>query len=107
MPTGALLTLQGPTVTIAGGVVNIQAQNNVALRAGSNVAVQAAGNLALQSGAGTALQAGAPLDLKGPMIRLNGGTKPLATLGSQVTVEGFGGTAHGQIITGSPTILGN
>jgi len=80
-PTG--VTLQGPTVTIAGGVVTIQAQNNVALRAGG------------------------PLDLKGSMIRLNGGTKPLATLGSQVKVETSTGPALGQIVTGSQTILGN
>ena len=104
-PTG--VTLQGPTVTIAGGVLNIQAQNNVALRAGLNVAVQAGSKLALQSGAGTALQAGGPLDLKGSMIRLNGGTKPLATLGSQVKVDTSTGPALGQIVTGSPTILGN
>lgn len=44
------------------------------------------------------------LDLKGTAIRLNGGTKPLATVGSQVQVPG---QPIGQVMTGSGTILGN
>ncbi|MDP1947327.1 MAG: hypothetical protein Q8L77_07485 [Nitrospirota bacterium] len=118
-PSG--VKLQGPTVTILGGVVTIEAQNNVALRAGSNVdvrtgvnlsvstggntSVQTGANLSLRSGAGTLVQASAPLDLKGSMISLNGGTKPLATVGSHVQVTP--GSSSGQIVTGSPTILGN
>lgn len=118
-PSG--VKLQGPTVTILGGVVTIEAQNNVALRAGSNVdvrtgvnlsvstggntSVQTGANLSLRSGAGTLVQASALLDLKGAMISLNGGTKPLATVGSHVQVPP--GSSSGQIITGSPTILGN
>ena len=115
------VTLQGPTVTITGGAVNIQAQNNVGLTAGSNVAmrvgsdlsasvgrnstIQTGSNLAILSGAGATLSASGRLDLKGSQIVLNGGTKPLATVGSHVQVTP--GSSSGQIITGSPTILGN
>lgn len=114
------VTPQGPTVTIAGGAINIEAQNNVALNArsnltvrvgsdlsvsaGSNTSVQAGGNLILRSGAGTVLHASGPLDLKGSTILWNGGTKTLATVGSLVQVPGLPG---GQIMTGSSTVPGN
>jgi uncharacterized protein YraI len=92
--------------------VNIQAQSNVAVRAGAdlsatvgrNTSVQTGANLSLRSGAGTALQAAGSLDLKGSTILLNGGTKPVATVGSQVQMPG---QPIGQVITGSPTVLGN
>ncbi|MDE3039974.1 MAG: hypothetical protein KGJ82_05295 [Nitrospirota bacterium] len=114
------VTLRGPTVTIAGGVVTIEAQNTMALNGhsdmsvrasanlsvstGGNTSVQTGSNLTLRSGAGALLQASGPLDLKGSTILLNGGTKPLATVGSQVQVPG---QPIGQVITGSPTVLGN
>jgi len=40
-----------------------------------------------------------PLDLKAPLIKLKGGTKPLATVDSAV--------GNGKVLTGSPTIHGN
>jgi len=90
------MTLQGPTVTIAGGNIQIQAQQNTAITAAST--------LTLQSGGATALQASGSLNLKGSTIVLNGGTKPLATVGSQVQVPG---QPIGQIMTGSGTLMGN
>jgi hypothetical protein len=118
---GTVLQASGPFDLIGGGVVTVQAQSNMALTASSNVAVRAgadflatvgrntsiqtASNLALRSSAGTTLQASGPLDLKGSTILLNGGTKPLATVGSQVQV--VPGSSTGQIVTGSPTVLGN
>jgi hypothetical protein len=128
MSDSSRLTLQGPTVTIAGGAVTIRTQNNLALEAGLNVtvragadlsamvgrntAVQTSSTLALRSGsdlslrsdAGTVLQAAGSLNLKGSMILLNGGTKPLATVGSQVQIPG---QPNRQVVTGSPTVLGN
>jgi hypothetical protein len=44
------------------------------------------------------------LDLKGGVIRHNGGGKPLATVGSQVQVPG---QPIGQVTTGNNAILGN
>jgi hypothetical protein len=61
----------------------------------------------MQSQAGTYIKAGSTvtvegsgtMDLKGAMIKLNGGNKPVATIGSTV--------GNGKVLSGSPTILGN
>jgi hypothetical protein len=105
---------QWPTVTIEAGELDVRAANTMTLMAGSSVSVRASGNLALSSSGTAVLQAGATLDLQGSLIRLNGGGKPLATVGSLVqplpgSPTGSGGavSANAQVVTGSPTILGN
>ncbi len=103
-PTGT--TLQAPTLLLQSlnGTI-IESQKNVSLRAGQHLSVDTAENLSMRTGAATTFQSGGTLDVKGSSIRLNGGTKPLATLGSQVQI--VPGQSIGQVITGSPTILGN
>lgn len=98
-------TLQAPSITIvsADGVA-IQAQRNISLSAGQNLAMQAAANAAIKGSATTAIEGSGLLDLKGATIKLNGGTKPLATVGSQVQIPK---QAIGQVITGSANVLGN
>lgn len=76
--------------------VSVQAGTNISIRASQNVSVHSSGTAIVESQG--------MLDLKGTAIRLNGGTKPLATVGSQVQVPG---QPIGQVMTGSGTILGN
>jgi hypothetical protein len=97
-PAGA--TLQAPTLSFL-------SLEGIALQSNKGIAVTAGTGLTMQSQAGTSIKAGSALsvdssgtmDLKGASIKLNGGSKPLATVGSAV--------GNGKVITGSPTILGN
>lgn len=103
-PTGT--TLQAPALLLQSlNGTTIESQKNVSLRAGQHLFVDTSGNLSMRTGAATNFQSGGTLDVKGSSIRLNGGTKPLATVGSQVQTSP--GQPIGQVITGSPTILGN
>ena len=95
---------QDPTVTIIGAEVNIQARDNVTLTAASTLSVKAA-NLTLSSTGGAVLQASSTLDVRGAPVRLNGGSKGLATLGSQVQMLPGAANGTGQVVTGSPTVL--
>lgn len=103
-PTGT--TLQAPTLLLQSlnGTI-IESQKNVSLRASQHLSVDTAENLSMRIGAATTIQSGGTLDIKGSLLRLNGGTKPLATVGSQVQTSS--GQPIGQVITGSPAILGN
>ena len=60
----------------------MHSQAGTSMKSNSTIAVESAGTLAL----------------KGSQTKLNGGMKPLATVGSAV--------GNGQILTGSPTVLG-
>lgn len=94
------------------GAVTIQSQKSVSVQAGTDLSIGAgkylsigAGQNVTVQGNGTALVEGkGGLDLKGTLIKLNGGSKPVAIVGSQVQVPG---QPIGQITTGSGTILGN
>lgn len=101
--TGA--TLQAPSITIAASDgLAIQSAKNLSLAAGKNLNMQASGNTTIKGSGSTAIEGTGLLDLKGAMIKLNGGTKPLATVGSQVQIPK---QAIGQVTTGSATVLGN
>jgi hypothetical protein len=120
-PTG--VTLQGPNVTIAGNVVGIRAQSDLRLDSNASVTVRTATNVSIQAGANTSLTSGAnfiarssggatlqssgELDLAGATLRLNGGTKPLARVGSEVQGVASGTAVAGQIVGGSPSVLSN
>ena len=119
--TPAGFTLQGPTVTIAGNVIDVNAQSDLRLssnaastfRTSTSLAVQAGADATLMIGrnfmarsSGTAiLQSSGELDLSGSTIKLNGGRKSLATVGSQVQGVTAGSSVAGQIVTGSPDVL--
>lgn len=103
--TASGATLQAATVTIIGNDgVAIQTSRSFSLAAGQNLNLQASVNTAIKGGATTAIEGSGLLDLKGGVIKLNGGTKPLATVGSQVQVPK---QAIGQVTTGSANVLGN
>jgi hypothetical protein len=85
---------QGLAVVIAGHSIEIRSDMNTALRSGTS--------LTFTSSAGMMLTSSAPLDLRGPMIRLNNGSKPIATAGSTVQVQP---TGTGQVVTGSTTVF--
>lgn len=103
--TQAGATLQAPTLLL-------QSLSGTTIRSGKNLAIDAGESITTRSGTSTLIRASSTalvegagtLDLKGAPIRLNGGTKPLATVGSQVQLTG---QPIGQVVTGSPAILGN
>lgn len=49
------------------------------------------------------IQSVGPLDLKGTVIRFNGGNRPAAAVGSKISAPPLSGT--GVIVEGSPTVL--
>jgi hypothetical protein len=77
--------------------ITIQSRKSVSLEAGTSMGIKAASTAWLE---GTMT-----LDLRGGLIRHNGGSKPLATVGSQVQAPT--GQPVGQVTTGSQTVLGN
>lgn len=72
-------------------VSNHQGPKGVSIGAGQHVAIQGNG--------GVLVEGRSPLDLNAPLIKMNGGTKPLATVGNAVGM--------GKVLTESGTILGN
>jgi hypothetical protein len=68
--------------------------------AGGAVTIKSTGPLSLSSAA--------TVDIRGSVVKLNGGSKPLARVGDRVTVvlTTPGVAATGQIVEGSPTLLG-
>lgn len=84
------------------GAVTILSPTSVSVQAGTTISIGAGQNVSIQS-SGTALIDGkGGLDLKGAVVKLNGGAKPLATVGSQVQVPG---QPIGQVTTGNQTVL--
>jgi hypothetical protein len=75
--------------------------------ADTNVDIRTAQNTTIRSGIASAFWSNAGTSIKGLTIQLNGGNTPLAMVGSQLQVTVNGVTGIGQIITGSPTVLGN
>ena len=107
-------TLQAPTLLLQSlNGTTIESQKNVSLKVGQNLLVDTGSNLTMRTGATTNIQSSgtmniqsaATLDLKSSLMRLNGGSKPLATVGSQVQTTP--GQPIGQVFTGSQTIFGN
>lgn len=97
-----ITALQAAFKIAPNGAVTILSPTSVSVQAGTTITIGAAQNISIQSN-GTALVEGkGGLDLKGTPIKLNGGSKPVATVGSQVQVPG---QPIGQITTGNQMIL--
>lgn len=98
-------TIQAPTISIlsAEGTI-IQSGKGLALKAGMNIAVQAQNSVSINAAGATKVETGGTMDLKGALLKFNGGTKPIATVGSLVQVPG---QPTGQVVTGNSTVLGN
>lgn len=93
------------TVTILSPTsVSVQAGKDISIGAGKNVSIGAGQHVSVQGNGNALVEGKGGLDLKGMPVKLNGGTKPIATVGSQVQVPG---QPIGQIMTGSGTIFGN
>jgi hypothetical protein len=102
-PTGAVL--QAPSLSIFGlEAININSKKLVAIEAGTSMNLKSLANTSIKATSGALIEASATLDLKGAVIKHNGGGKPLATVGSHVQVPG---QPIGQVTTGSQTVLGN
>ncbi len=107
--TGVVLT--GPAVTIAAGTIVVDADGNLNLEANNLSAVVQRDttlnngmSLTITSDSTATLQSRGPVDVKGTLVRLNGGTRPVATQGSLVQTTPSGAA---QIVNGSPTVLAN
>lgn len=86
-------------VNITPSAVTIHSNGSLVIQAAKGVSIGAGQNVAIQGNGGVLVEGKGPLDLKAPLIKMNGGTKPLATVGSAVGM--------GKVLTGSGTILGN
>ncbi len=97
-PSGATLQAQTVTVSSPQGIV-IQSQKNIALNAGAAMNLQSGATLGIKGNSTTTVEGIGGLHLKGATIKLNNGSKQMATVGSAV--------GNGKILTGSPVIFGN
>lgn len=98
-PNGTVIQAPALSLLSANGTL-IQSDKGVTVAAGQGLSMQAGGSAAVKAGSSIAVEAQQILDLKGGLqMRLNGGTKPIATVGSAV--------GNGKVLTGSQTILGN
>lgn len=84
--------------------INIRSNKVVTIEAGLSLDIRSSSSAALRAGSIAVIEGVGTLDLKGGVIKHNGGGKPLATVGSQVQIPG---QPIGQITTGSQTVLGN
>ncbi len=104
---------QEPNVTIAAGAVTLRASRNLMLMSGANTNIKASSVLDMRSSAETVIRAAGALNMDGSSVRLNGGTKCLATVGSivqtNVPVGTTGATVpvNGQVMNGSQNVFAN
>jgi len=102
-PTSA--TLQAPSISIfSSGDTLIQSSKGITVKAASGITVQSQAGTSIKAGSTATIEASGTTELKGAVIKLNGGSKPIATVGSQVQVPG---QPIGQVTTGNGTILSN
>lgn len=95
-PTSA--TLQAPSVSIFSAEgTTIQSSKGITVQAATGIAVQSQAGTSIKAGTTATIEASGITDLKGAILRLNGGTKPLATVGSAV--------GNGIVLSGSPAVL--
>ena len=104
---------QEPSVTIAAENLQLRASINFTLQSGSTMTIRTAAALKLQSDGNTEVRAAGSLNMDGSLVRLNGGSKRLATVGSIVqTSVPFGTTGamvpvSGQVMNGSTSVFSN
>lgn len=96
--TGA--TLQAPTLSLLSiNGTEIRSSKAVSIEAGTSISSSGATTVSIRAGGSASLNSSGTLDLKGSTIKLNGGTKPIAIVGSAV--------GNGQVLNGSSTIAGD
>jgi hypothetical protein len=100
---------QRPSLSIEVANFDVRADDSASITAAQFARLRGAVLVLLSSGTAT-LKSSATLDLQGAVIRMNGGGKPVAVVGSvvQMPATGTGGVqAAGQVVTGDPTVLAN
>lgn len=105
-PNGTVIQAPALSFVSASGTM-IQSAGPMVLRSGANMTFDMAGAMTvkssstamIQSAAGMTIEAKGNLSVKGATMRLNDGTKPVATIGSAV--------GNGTVLTGSPNLFGN
>lgn len=96
----AVATIQPQALSLSSTMgTTIQSSKGIAITAGTGLAMQSQTGTSLKAGSSMLVETSGTLDLKGATTRLNGGNKPIATVGSAV--------GNGLILNGSQTILGN
>lgn len=95
-PAGA--TLEAPTLSLLStDGTTIQSQKAIALAAGTGLSVQSQAGATISSSSSLSVNVSGTLDLRAATTRLNGGGRPVATVGSVVV--------DGQVVNGSATVL--
>ena len=93
-----VLQVSGSNVTLkAGGTLSLQGGQRVNASAGHELRLEAGGPMALKSGATMNVRSAGPFEVRGSLVRLNGGGRPIAYLGSKI--------ASGIVSEGSKTVL--
>ncbi len=93
-----VLQVSGSNVTLkAGGTLSLQGGQRVNASAGHELRLEAGGPMALKSGATMNVRSAGPFEVRGSLVRLNGGGRPIAYLGSKI--------ASGIVSEGSRTVL--
>lgn len=93
-------TLQAPILILHSlNATTIRSNQGIAITAGSGIAVQSQTNTSIKAAGSATVETSGTMELKGALLKLNGGTKPLATVGSDVL--------NGKVVNGSQTISGN
>ena len=105
--TPASLAGQEPSVTIAAENLQLRAVNTFTLQSGSTMIIRSSAALKLRSDGNTEVRAAGSLNMDGSLVRLNGGSKSLATVGSVVQTGSPSGVLSGQIVNGSQTVFSN
>ncbi len=96
----AVATIQPQALSLSSTMgTTIQSSKGIAITAGTGLAMQSQAGTSLKAASSMLVETSGTLDLKGATTRLNGGNKPIATVGSAV--------GNGLILNGSQTILGN
>jgi hypothetical protein len=98
---------QEPSVTIAAENLQLRAANIFSLQSGSTMIIRSSAELKLRSDGNAEVRAAGSLNMDGSLVRLNGGSKSLATVGSVVQTRSPNGVLSGQIVNGSQTVFSN
>ena len=99
-----VIRLQGETVVVKSVKegVTIESRKNLKLESKKDVTMKANSKLQIDAGSTLNMKGNGMTSIRGAMIKLNNGKKPVASLGSN-TLSGPGGP--GKITSGSPTVM--
>jgi len=97
-PALSFVSASGTMIQSAGPIA-VRSGTDTTIESGAATALRSGGNATIQTAAGMTIEAKGNLSVKGATMRLNDGTKPVATVGSAV--------GNGAVLTGSSNLFGN